>query len=87
MLTFGGSRHHFFSRGTSALARGPLKSKGDGRISIHYNAEPATAEQLLRIIVSVNQPSVFGAVAEWCQDLAQQIAFRRLLTTVSAKSQ
>ena len=39
----------------------------------NHNAEPHTAELLLRIIVSVNQLSVYGAVADWCQDLAQQI--------------
>ena len=46
--------------------------QGGARASAQYNAEPKTAELLLRIIVSVNQ-RVNGAVADWCQDLAQQI--------------
>ena len=36
-------------------------------------AEPTIGELLLRIIVSVNQLSIHGAVADWCQDLAQGI--------------
>ena len=42
--------------------------------SIHFNADPTNAEPSLHIIVSVNQPSIHGATADWCQDLAQQIA-------------
>ena len=38
------------------------------------NADPATAELLLRIIISVNQLSIYGAVADWCEELAQQIS-------------
>ena len=72
LIIFAESGHLAF-RGTSALSRGPLKSEGGGETSIHCNAEPTTAEQLLRIIVRVNQLSVCGAVADWCQDLAQRI--------------
>ena len=53
-----------------------LGSKGDGRTSIHHNAELVTAMLLLRIIVSVNQLSIYRAVADRCQDLAVQIAAR-----------
>ena len=49
------------------------KAKVVGKTSIHYNAEPTTAELLLRIIVSVNQLIVYGAVAGSCHDLAQRI--------------
>ena len=49
-------------RGKSALSRGPLKSKGGGKTSIFHNAELTTAELLLRIIVSFNQLSLYGAV-------------------------
>ena len=61
-------------RGTSALFRGALKSKGGGMSSIHYHADPARAEPLRRNIVSVNQLSICGAVADWCQEFAQQIS-------------
>ena len=42
--------------------------------SIHYNGNPATAELLLRIIMSVNQLSISGAVADWCGEFVQQIS-------------
>ena len=45
-----------------------------GSTSKHCNAEPTPAELQLRIIVSVNQRGVYGAMADSCQDLAQQIA-------------
>ena len=65
MMTNFRERHPEFG-GTSASARGGLKSKGSGRTSIHDNAEPATAELSPRIIISVNQLSVCGAEADWC---------------------
>ena len=61
-------------RGTGALARGLLRSKGGGKTSIHYNGDSATAELLFRIIISVSQLSVCGAVSDWCGELAQQIS-------------
>ena len=67
---------HLALGGTSALFQGAPKRKRGGRTSIHHNAESATAELLLRIVVSVNQVSVHGGMADWCQDLAQQIAAR-----------
>ena len=43
MLTFAESGHPVF-RSTSPLARGVLKSKGGGKLSIHYCADPGTIE-------------------------------------------
>ena len=53
------------------LPRSSRKSNG-GRTSIHCNREPATAELLLRIIVSVNRFSVHRAVVVWCQGPARR---------------
>ena len=52
-------------RGTSALSSGWTsgKGKGGGKTSIHYKVEPTTAELLLRIIVSVSQLRIYGAIA------------------------
>ena len=36
--------------------------------------DPATAQLLFRIIMSVNQLIVHGAVSDWCEELAQQIS-------------
>ena len=55
-------------RATSPLSRGQLKSKGHGKLSIHYAADLKTVETIFRIIVSANQLSLYGAVAEICEE-------------------
>ena len=49
MVSFEECGHKVF-RGTSPWSRGALKSKGGGKTTIHYNAEPQTAELLPRTI-------------------------------------
>ena len=66
MLTFAESGHPVF-RATSPLSRGTLKSKGGGKLSIHFCADPGTTETVFRTIISVNQLSIYGAVAEMCE--------------------
>ena len=67
MLEFGESRHTAF-RATSPLSRGQLKSKGGGKLSIHYCADLETIKTVVRTITSVNQLSLYGAVAEMCEE-------------------
>ena len=67
MLEFGESRHPVF-RATSPLSRGQLKSKGGGKLSIHYCADLDTMKTVFRTITSVNQLSLYGAVAEMCKE-------------------
>ena len=55
-------------RATSDLSRGRLKNKGHGKLSIHYCADLETIETIFRIIVSANQLSLYGAVAEMCEE-------------------
>ena len=55
-------------RVTSPLSRGRLKSKGHGKLSIHYAADLETIETIFRIIISANQLSLYGAVAEICEE-------------------
>ena len=55
-------------RATSPLSRGRLKSKGHGKLSIHYAADLETIETFFRIIVSANQLSLYGAIAEMCEE-------------------
>ena len=45
-----------------------LKSKGHGKLSIHFGATQETIETIFRIIVSANQLSLYGAVAEMCEE-------------------
>ena len=55
-------------RATTPLSRGQLKSKGHGKLSIHHAADQETIETIFRIIVSANQLSLYGAVAEICEE-------------------
>ena len=54
-------------RATTPLSRGQLKSKGHGKLSVHFAANQATIETIFRIIDSANQLSLYGAVAEICE--------------------
>ena len=55
-------------RATTPLSGGQLRSKGHGNLSIHFAATQATIETVFRIIVSANQLSLDGAVANMCED-------------------
>ena len=55
-------------RATTPLSRGQLKSKGRGKLSIHFAADQDTVDTIYRIILSVNQLSVYGAVAAVCEE-------------------
>ena len=55
-------------RATIPLFRGQLKSKGHGKLSIHFTAVQETIETIFRIIVSANQLSLYGAVVEMCEE-------------------
>ena len=69
MLTFAESGHPVF-RATSPLSRGQPKSKGGGKLSIHYGADLETIITVFRTVVSVNQLSLYGKVAEMCEEYA-----------------
>ena len=70
ILNFAESGHPVFGA-SSALERGELKSKGKGVNSIHFNGSDDTIELILRTVVSVNQLSVYGAVAGLCKELVR----------------
>ena len=67
LLEFAESGHPIF-RATTPLSRGILKSKGRGKLSIHFAADGDTIDTIYRIILSVNQLSVYGAVAAVCEE-------------------
>ena len=67
MVTLADSGHPVF-RAASPLSRGQLKSKGGGKLSIHYCANQDTITTVVRTISSVNQLSLYGAVAEMCEE-------------------
>ena len=55
-------------RATTPLSRGQLKSKGHGKLSIHCAADLETVETIFRMLVFANQLSLYGAVAEICEE-------------------
>ena len=67
MLEFAESGHQIL-RATSPLSRGRLKSTDHRKLSIHYCADLGTIETIFRIIICVNQLSLYGAVAEMCEE-------------------
>ena len=67
LLEFAESGHPIF-RATTPLSRCNLKSKGRGKLSIHFAADQGTIDTIYRIILSVNQLSVYGAVAAVCEE-------------------
>ena len=71
LLKFAESGHPIF-RSTTPLSRGKLKSKGKGNVSIHFSAHQDTVDTMYRIILSVNQLSIYGAVAAICDEYEGQ---------------
>ena len=71
LLKFTESGHPIF-RATTPLSRGQLKSKGKGKVSIHDSADTDTKGKFYRIILSVNQLSIYGAVAAICEEFVGQ---------------
>ena len=67
LLEFAESGHPTFCA-TTPLSRCILKSKGRGKLSFHFAADENTIDTIYRIILSVNQLSVYGAVAAVCEE-------------------
>ena len=65
---------HTILRGTSALARGPLKSEGGEKNRFTTTVIQRQQSCCFAMIISVNQLSLYGAVSDWCGELAQQIS-------------
>ena len=67
LLEFAESGHPIF-RSTTPLSRRKLKSKGKSKVSIHFSADQDTVDTIYRIILSVNQISIYGTVAAICDE-------------------
>ena len=65
MFTFAESKHPVF-RSTSPLSRGVLKSKGGGKLSIHYCADPGTIETCFSYKYFWKISSVFTEQSQKC---------------------
>ena len=58
-------------RATTPFSRRKLKSKGHGKLSIHFAADHQTIETIFRIIAFANQLSLYGAVANMCENFVK----------------
>ena len=63
MIEFSETAHPIF-RAFSALERGELRSKGGGKKTVHFNGGEQNVELILRTVMSANQLSIYGAVAD-----------------------
>ena len=68
---FKDSGHPVF-RAFQCVGLGILKRKG-GRCTTHFSAEPSNVEILFSTIHFANQLSIYGAIADWCDELTQRI--------------
>ena len=55
----------------SALERGDLRSKDKGKKSVRSNGSKENIQLILRTVISVNQLSIYGAVADLCRELSK----------------
>ena len=79
MMKFGESGHPVFCA-SSPLSRQTLKSRGGGKLSIHFFADGRTIETVFRSVISVNQLSIYGAVSDLCEEYSScQTRTRRLV--------
>ena len=72
MANFSRSSHPIF-RSSSAFARGELRSKEGRKKSIHFNGTNETIELLLRTVISANQLSIHGAIADRCDEVPKRV--------------
>ena len=72
LANFSRSGHPTF-RASSGFARGELRSKVGGKKSIHFNGSTEPIELLLSTVISANQLSIYGAVADLCDEVPKGI--------------
>ena len=68
LTNFADSRTESLKSWWLIFVRRTLTSKGGGKLSIHLCGDYDTIEVLFRIITSVNQLSIYGAVADLCEE-------------------
>ena len=66
MHNFAESGHTIFR--ATALESGELRSKEKEKKSIHFNGSEENIELILRTVISSNQLSMYGAVADLCRE-------------------
>ena len=77
LVGISGTRLSNFPCYKSIVSEVDFKSKGHGKLSIHYATDLETIETIFRIIGSANQLSLYGAVAEICAKRTKRFATDR----------
>ena len=72
MANISGSGHPIF-RAPSAFEREELRSKEGGKKSIHFNDSHENIELLLRTVIFANQLSIYGAIADLCNEVPKDL--------------
>ena len=54
-------------------AKKKLRSKGGSKKSTHFNGSDETIELLRRTVISANQLSIYGAIADLCNELSKDL--------------
>ena len=72
MNNFSESRHPMF-RASSALEGGELRSKEGSKKFFHFNGSDENIELLIRTVISGNQLSVYGAVADLRNEVSEGV--------------
>ena len=66
MMNFTESDHPIFR--ASSFERGELRSRAHGKKSIHFSGSHELIELILRTVISANQLSIYGAIADSCDE-------------------
>ena len=71
-------------RATTPLSRSKLQNKRKGKLTMHFTADCSTIETIFRTIISTNQLSLYGEVANMCVEnnslLVDQLCIRQKWT-------
>ena len=72
MVNFSGSGHPVLCA-SSAFERGESRSKAGSKKSVHFGGSHENIELLLRTVISANQLSVYGAIADFCNEVPKDL--------------
>ena len=72
LANFSRSGHPIF-RASSAFARGELRSKEEGKKSIHFFGSTESIELLLHTVISANQLSIYGTMTDLCDEVPKRV--------------
>ena len=73
MAIFSRSGHPIFRASRAFEREENDEAKEGGKKSIHFNGSDENIELLLRTVISANRLSIYGAVADLCNELSKDV--------------